>query len=69
MRQLCDMGFEVTATGGITYEDLDILAGLPLYAVDLRPFHPQCGKSGGGGPPHQGPYAGAVDLSASPSKI
>ena len=27
------MGFEVTATGGITYEDLDILAGLPLYAV------------------------------------
>ena len=33
VRQLCDMGFEVTATGGITYEDLDILAGLPLYAV------------------------------------
>ena len=26
-------GMEVTATGGITYEDLDILAGLPLYAV------------------------------------
>ncbi|MBE6971717.1 MAG: 3-keto-L-gulonate-6-phosphate decarboxylase [Ruminococcaceae bacterium] len=33
VRQLCDMGFEVTATGGVTYDDLDILAGLPLYAV------------------------------------
>ena len=33
MRQLCDMGFEVTATGGVTYDDLDMLAGLPLYAV------------------------------------
>lgn len=33
VRQLCDMGFEVTATGGVTYDDLDMLAGLPLYAV------------------------------------
>lgn len=33
VKELCDMGFEVTATGGITYEDLDILAGLPLYAI------------------------------------
>ena len=68
VRQLCDMGFEVTATGGITYEDLDILAGLPLYAVI-------CGRSirnaenPAAEAPHQGPYAGAVDLSASPSKI
>jgi 3-dehydro-L-gulonate-6-phosphate decarboxylase len=33
VKKICDMGFEVTATGGITYEDLDILAGLPLYAI------------------------------------
>ena len=33
VKKLCDMGFEVTATGGITYDDLDILAGLPLYAI------------------------------------
>lgn len=33
VRKLCDMGFEVTATGGITYDDLDMLAGLPLYAI------------------------------------
>ncbi len=33
VRQICDMGFEVTATGGITYDDLEILAGLPLFAV------------------------------------
>lgn len=33
VRKLCDMGFEVTATGGITYDDLEVLAGLPLYAV------------------------------------
>ena len=33
VKKLCDMGFAVTATGGITYEDLDILAGLPLYAI------------------------------------
>lgn len=33
VRQLCDMGFAVTATGGVTYEDLDMLAGLPLYAI------------------------------------
>lgn len=33
VRQICDMGFEVTATGGITYDDLEIMAGLPLFAV------------------------------------
>lgn len=33
VKKLCDMGFEVTATGGITYDDLEVLAGLPLYAV------------------------------------
>lgn len=33
LQKLCNMGFEVTATGGITYDDLDMLAGLPLFAV------------------------------------
>ena len=30
---LCKMGVKVTVTGGMTYEDLDILAGLPIFAI------------------------------------
>ncbi|MGV8025247.1 MAG: orotidine 5'-phosphate decarboxylase / HUMPS family protein [Anaerolineaceae bacterium] len=30
---LCELGMKVTATGGVAYEDLDILAGLPIFAV------------------------------------
>jgi 3-dehydro-L-gulonate-6-phosphate decarboxylase len=30
---LCKLGMQVTATGGVAYEDLDILAGLPIFAV------------------------------------
>ena len=33
MQRLCDSGWEVTATGGVTYDDLEILAGLPLFAI------------------------------------
>jgi 3-keto-L-gulonate-6-phosphate decarboxylase len=33
LKKICDMGFEVTATGGVTYNDLDILSSLPLYAI------------------------------------
>lgn len=38
LKELIDLGMDVTATGGISYESLDILAGLPLYAII-------CGKS------------------------
>ena len=31
--QLIDMGFKVTATGGVSYESLDVLAGLPVFAI------------------------------------
>jgi 3-keto-L-gulonate-6-phosphate decarboxylase len=30
-KKLCDTGMEVTATGGISYEDLDLFRGLPLF--------------------------------------
>lgn len=33
IRRLTDMGWEVTVTGGVTYEDLDVLAGLPIYGI------------------------------------
>lgn len=33
LKELIDAGMDVTATGGISFESLDILAGLPLYAV------------------------------------
>lgn len=33
LKKICDMGFKVTATGGVTYDDLDILSSLPLYAI------------------------------------
>ena len=33
LKELIGLGMNVTATGGISYESLDILAGLPLYAV------------------------------------
>lgn len=33
LKELMDLGMDVTATGGISYESLDVLAGLPLYAV------------------------------------
>lgn len=33
IKELIDLGMQVTATGGISYESLDVLAGLPLYAV------------------------------------
>ena len=38
LKELIDLGMDVTATGGISYESLDILAELPLYAII-------CGKS------------------------
>ena len=31
LKQLCDAGMEVTATGGISYEDLELFKGLPLF--------------------------------------
>lgn len=31
--RLCDMGMKVTATGGITYQDLDALAFLPIFSI------------------------------------
>lgn len=33
IKQLIDAGMKVTATGGMSYESLDALAGLPLYAI------------------------------------
>jgi 3-dehydro-L-gulonate-6-phosphate decarboxylase len=33
VRKLCDLGMQVTATGGITYEELDVLKGLPIFAI------------------------------------
>jgi 3-keto-L-gulonate-6-phosphate decarboxylase len=30
---LCGEGMQVTATGGVSYEDLDILTGLPIFAI------------------------------------
>ncbi len=33
IKALCEMGAKVTVTGGMTYEDLDILAGLPIFAI------------------------------------
>ena len=33
LKKICDMGFQVTATGGVSYNDLDLLAGLPLFAI------------------------------------
>lgn len=38
LRELIGLGMDVTATGGISYESLDVLARLPLYAII-------CGKS------------------------
>ena len=31
LRKLCDAGMEVTATGGISYDDLELFKGLPLF--------------------------------------
>lgn len=33
IRQLIDEGMKVTATGGMSYENLDAIAGLPIYAI------------------------------------
>jgi 3-dehydro-L-gulonate-6-phosphate decarboxylase len=33
IEMLCGEGMQVTATGGVSYEDLDILAGLPIFAI------------------------------------
>jgi 3-dehydro-L-gulonate-6-phosphate decarboxylase len=33
IKKLCDLGLYVTATGGVAYEDLDILKGLPIFAI------------------------------------
>lgn len=33
IQRLIDMGYNVTVTGGVTYEDLDVFAGLPIYAI------------------------------------
>lgn len=31
VKRLCDMGFKVTVTGGLTIEDLDLFKDLPIY--------------------------------------
>lgn len=33
IKKLCDMGWEVTVTGGMTYDDIDAIAGLPIHAI------------------------------------
>lgn len=33
IKRLLDMGYNVTVTGGVTYEDLDVFAGLPIFAI------------------------------------
>lgn len=33
IRKLCDLEMLVTATGGVTFEDLDVLKGLPVFAI------------------------------------
>lgn len=33
IEKLVGMGMQVTATGGVTYEDLDVLKGLPIFAI------------------------------------
>ena len=33
IRRLCDIGMNVTATGGMSYEALDAIKGLPIYAI------------------------------------
>lgn len=33
IKKLCDMGWNVTVTGGMTYDDLDAIAGLPIFAI------------------------------------
>jgi 3-dehydro-L-gulonate-6-phosphate decarboxylase len=33
INQLCELGVSVTVTGGVTFEDLDILQGLPIFAI------------------------------------
>ena len=31
--RLCEMGMQVTATGGMTFEDLDVIKGLSIFAI------------------------------------
>lgn len=33
VKKFLGMGMQVTCTGGVTYEDLDVLAGLPIFAI------------------------------------
>lgn len=33
VKKICDMGFKVTVAGGISYKTLDVLAGLPIFAL------------------------------------
>lgn len=33
VRKFLALGMQVTCTGGVTYDDLDIMAGLPIYAI------------------------------------
>lgn len=33
VKKFLEMGMQVTCTGGVTYEDLDVLAGLPIFAI------------------------------------
>lgn len=33
VRALCSMGMDVTVTGGVGYEELELFAGLPIFAV------------------------------------
>lgn len=33
IHELCELGVSVTVTGGVTFEDLDILKGLPVFAI------------------------------------
>jgi 3-keto-L-gulonate-6-phosphate decarboxylase len=33
VRALCSMGMEVTVTGGVGYDELELFAGLPIFAI------------------------------------
>ena len=33
VKRICDMGLKVTVAGGISYKTLDVLAGLPIFAL------------------------------------
>ena len=50
VRQLIDMGFKITVTGGITKDTLALLPAAGCLGRDLRPRHPRDGRPAAGGP-------------------